>query len=68
MRTADACLLRVLDYAYLIKERDESEQCEREKPLIFKRHNVVRFLLYPKKKKVNIEVNKIMNQVLYVKE
>ena len=34
---------------------------EREKPLLFKRHKVVRFLISPKKKKVKIEVNKIMN-------
>ena len=32
-----------------------------EKPLLFKRHKVVRFLISPKKKKVKIEVNKIMN-------
>ena len=29
--------------------------------LLFKRHKVVRFLISPKKKKVKIEVNKIMN-------
>ena len=36
---------------------------EREKPLLTKgkRHKVVRFLISPKKKKVKIEVNKIMN-------
>ena len=43
------------------KEREESEKDEREKPLLFKRHKVVRFLISPKKKKVKIEVNKIMN-------
>ena len=34
---------------------------EREKRLLFKRHKAVRFLISPKKKKVKIEVNKIMN-------
>ena len=45
------------------KEREErkKDDCEREKPLFFKRHKVVRFLISPKKKKVKIEVNKIMN-------
>ena len=33
----------------------------REKPLLFKRHKVVRFLISPKNKKMKIEVNKIMN-------
>jgi hypothetical protein len=33
---------------------------EREKPLLFNRHKVVRFLISPKKRKVKIEVNKIM--------
>ena len=39
---------------------------EREKPLLFKRHKVVRFLISPKKKKVKIEVNKIMNPAFSV--
>jgi hypothetical protein len=43
------------------KEREERKKDEREKPLLFKRHKVVRFLISPKKKKVKIEVNKIMN-------
>ena len=34
---------------------------EREKALLFKRQKVVRFLISPNKKKVKIEVNKIMN-------
>merc|ERR1712004_52418 len=44
---------------HLSKEKKEKK--EREKPLLFKRHKVVRFLISPKKKKVKIEVNKIMN-------
>ena len=43
------------------KEIRERKKDEREKPLLFKRHKVVRFLISPKKKKVKIEVNKIMN-------
>jgi hypothetical protein len=45
------------------KERRERKKDEREKPLLTKgkRHKVVRFLISPKKKKVKIEVNKIMN-------
>ena len=38
---------------------------EKEKPLLFKRHKAVRFLISPKKKKVKIEVNKIMNPFLW---
>ena len=45
------------------KERRERKKDEREKPLLTKgkRHKVVRFLISPKKMKVKIEVNKIMN-------
>ena len=45
------------------KERRERKKDEREKPLLTKgkRQKVVRFLISPKKKKVKIEVNKIMN-------
>ena len=43
------------------KERKERKKDEREKRLKNKRHKVVRFLNSPKKKKVKIEVNKIMN-------
>ena len=43
------------------KEREQRKKDEREKPLLFKRDKVVRFLISPKKKKVKIEVNKIMN-------
>merc|ERR1712190_46716 len=39
----------------------ENRKNEREKPLLFNRHKVVRFLISPKKKRVRIEVNKIMN-------
>ena len=41
---------------------------EREKPLLTKgkRHKVVRFLISPKKKKVKIEVNKIMNPAFFI--
>ena len=44
--------------AFKIKVKDE-----REKPLLTKgkRQKVVRFLISPKKKKVKIEVNNIMN-------
>merc|ERR1712045_283961 len=44
---------------HLSKEKKEKK--EREKPLLFKRHKAVRFLISPKIKKVKIEVNKIMN-------
>ena len=43
------------------KEREQRKKDEREKPLLFKRHKAVRFLISPKIKKVKIEVNKIMN-------
>ena len=43
------------------EEREESEKDEREKPLLFKRHKVVRFLISPKINNKKIEVNKIMN-------
>ncbi len=45
------------------KERRERKKDEKEteKPLLFKRHKVVRFLISPNQKKVKIEVNKIMN-------
>jgi len=33
-----------------------------------KRHKVVRFLISPKKKKVKIEVNKIMNPAFFIQE
>merc|ERR1712178_470162 len=47
---------------HLSKEvRTTRKKNEREKPLLFKRQKVVRFLISPKKKKVKIEVNKIMN-------
>ena len=46
-----------------IKVKHERKKDEREKPLLTKgkRQKVVRFLISPKKKKVKIEVNKIMN-------
>ena len=44
-----------------LQPRRERKKDEREKPLLFKRDKVVRFLISPKKKKVKIEVNKIMN-------
>ena len=44
-----------------IKERELRKKDEREKPLLFKRHKAVRFLISPKKKKEEIEENKIMN-------
>ena len=34
----------------------------REKPLLFKRHKVVRFLISPKNKKMKIEVNNSWRQ------
>ena len=34
---------------------------EREKPLLFNLVKVVKFLISPKKNKIKIEVNKIMN-------
>ena len=40
----------------------QEKKDEREKPLLFKRHKVVRFLISPKKKKVKIEVNNPKNQ------
>ena len=43
------------------KADKEEKKDEREKPLLFKRHKVVRFLISPKNKKMKIEVNKIMN-------
>ena len=43
-----------------VKEREQRKKDEREKPLLFKRHKAVRFLISPKIKKVKIEVNKIM--------
>ena len=43
------------------KERQQRKKDEREKPLLFKRHKAVRFLISPKIKKVKIEDNKIMN-------
>ena len=43
------------------KEREREKKDEREKPLLFKRHKVVRFLISPKNNKMKIEVNKIMN-------
>ena len=43
------------------KEREQRKKDEREKPLLFKRHKAVRFLISAKIKKVKIEVNKIMN-------
>ena len=52
-------VLRLIQHSK--KEREERKKDEREKPLLFKRHKVVRFLISPKKKKVKIEVNKIMN-------
>merc|ERR1712223_351515 len=42
-----------------IKERNKNEN--EEKPLLFKRHKVVRLEISPKKKRAKIEVNKIMN-------
>ena len=42
------------------KEIRERKKDEREKPLLFKRHKVVRFLISPKIMKEKIEVNKIM--------
>ena len=44
-----------------------NEKDEREKPLLTKgkRHKVVRFLISPKKRKVKIEVNKIMNPAFF---
>ena len=36
-------------------DSNPGEKDEREKPLLFKRHKVVRFLISPKKKKVKIE-------------
>ena len=46
---------------YKRKEREREKKDEREKPLLFKRHKVVRFLISPKNNKMKIEVNKIMN-------
>ena len=43
----------------------ERKKDEREKPLLFNLVKVVRFLISPKKKKVKIEVNKIMNPAFY---
>ena len=45
-----------------------SKKDEREKPLLFKRHKVVRFLISPKNKKMKIEVNKIMNPAFLLTE
>ena len=45
----------------LKEEREQRKKDEREKPLLFKRHKAVRFLISPKIKKVKIEDNKIMN-------
>ncbi len=50
------------------KEREQRKKDEREKPLLFKRHKAVRFLISPKIKKVKIEVNKIMNPASFSHE
>ena len=47
--------------SHFVKEIRERKKDEREKPLLFNLVKVVRFLISPKKMKVKIEVNKIMN-------
>merc|ERR1712204_68564 len=44
-----------------IEHLSKEKKDEKEKPLLFKRHKAVRFLISPKIKKNVIEVNKTMN-------
>jgi len=55
------CGFTFLHLFYLLDLASQRIDFLKTRPLLFKRHKVVRFLISPNQKKVKIEVNKIMN-------